>query len=58
MGALQFLAGDVFVAGLHCKHVGCPVAGKINGKYYLIYSSTWMCELCWAAADFMRFTLA
>ena len=24
---------------------------KINGKYYLIYSSTWMHELCWAVAD-------
>lgn len=24
---------------------------KINGKYYFIYSSTWMHELCWAVAD-------
>ena len=24
---------------------------KINGKYYFIYSSCWMHELCWAVAD-------
>ncbi len=24
---------------------------KIKGKYYFIYSSTWMHELCWAVAD-------
>lgn len=24
---------------------------KINGKYYFVYSSTWMHELCWAVAD-------
>ena len=24
---------------------------KINGKYYFIYSSTWMHELCWAVSD-------
>ena len=24
---------------------------KIGGKYYFIYSSTWMHELCWAVAD-------
>ena len=24
---------------------------KINGKYYFVYSSCWMHELCWAVAD-------